>query len=105
MNDRAIARVVHGGGGDYTVHFTTGFVSQLSDLPSNATTHEISDRLKQIADAAQVQFQINRSGRGSPTRPALYPTRAAAAIRSAGLSEQGRPVAAVNHSLVNEVLT
>lgn len=58
--ERAIVRASDGGGGDYTFHFECGPAISLSSLPSNATTHEISDHLKHIAESAQAQFLIER---------------------------------------------
>jgi hypothetical protein len=51
-----IARIVHGGGGDYTFHFVDGSHRATADEPGFDGASEISDRLKQIADAAQIAF-------------------------------------------------
>ncbi len=49
-------RIIHAGGGDYTIHFTNGSTVELSAVADAGRSAEISDRLKQIADAAQIAF-------------------------------------------------
>ena len=55
-----IERIVHAGGGNYTIHFTDGSNKELAAIDDSEQAVEISDRLKQIADAAQIAF-LDRS--------------------------------------------
>lgn len=55
-----IARIIHGGGGGYTFHFADGSHRAIADKAAFHDAGEISDRLKQIADAAQIAF-LDRS--------------------------------------------
>lgn len=50
-----LARIVHGGGSDYTFHFADTVALGISMLP-NGHTAEAIDRLKQIADIAEISF-------------------------------------------------
>jgi hypothetical protein len=51
-----VERVVHCGGGNFIFHFADESYRELATLPDEAGRTEISDRLKQIADAAQIAF-------------------------------------------------
>lgn len=53
-----VVRVVHAGGGNYALHTTSGAVVELADDAPNPSTLEASDRLKQIADAAEMAFRV-----------------------------------------------
>ncbi|HSI35289.1 MAG: hypothetical protein ACAI43_21240 [Phycisphaerae bacterium] len=53
----ALDRVVHGGGGDYSILLTDRSRLNLADSDNAA---EISDRLKRIADLAEIAFRIER---------------------------------------------
>ena len=55
---KQIDRIVHQGGGNFAFHFDNGGSFEMSDAPSNSTTQEVSDRLKQIAEAAEAAFRI-----------------------------------------------
>jgi hypothetical protein len=59
MGGKVISRILHLGGGNYTIHFSDGRCTELADVSSNQTVQEVSDRLKQIADMAQLAFQIS----------------------------------------------
>ena len=51
-----IDRVVHAGGGNYTFHFADGSDKELATIADGSRLIEITDRLKQLADAAQIAF-------------------------------------------------
>ncbi len=51
-----IDRVVHAGGGNYTFHFADGSDKELAAIADGDRLVEITDRLKQLADAAQIAF-------------------------------------------------
>lgn len=51
-----IDRVVHAGGGSYMFHFADGSDKELATIVDGSRLAEITDRLKQLADAAQIAF-------------------------------------------------
>ena len=54
-----VDRVVHGGGGNYSLRLAGGESLQLSDeAPGEQWVPEVFDRLKQIAAVAEVAFNI-----------------------------------------------
>ncbi|HEX4125313.1 MAG TPA: hypothetical protein VHY37_11350 [Tepidisphaeraceae bacterium] len=54
-----IERVVHSGGGNYSLKLASGDVLRLSDgVPDEQWAQEVFDRLKQIADVAEIAFRI-----------------------------------------------
>ena len=55
----ALLKVVHGGGGDYTLHLAGGKFLSLSDEAAHEQwAPEVFDRLKQIALVAEVAFGV-----------------------------------------------
>jgi hypothetical protein len=56
--DKIISRILHAGGGNYTIHFSEGTHTELANESPSNVVHEVSDRLKQIADSAQAAFQM-----------------------------------------------
>jgi hypothetical protein len=63
IGDR-VERIVHGGGGNYTLRLATSQTLRLSDeRPNESWAPEVSDRLKQIAEAAEAAFNISHAGR------------------------------------------
>jgi hypothetical protein len=58
-----VEKVVHSGGGDYTLRLATGQILRLCDEASNESwAPEVFNRLKQIADAAEAAFNISHAG-------------------------------------------
>lgn len=55
-----VAKVVHRGGGDYTLHLVGGKVTTLSE--NAAWAAEVFDRLKQTASVAEAAFQVAHAG-------------------------------------------
>ena len=57
-----VEKVVHGGGGNYTLRLSTGQTLRLSDEASNESwAPEVFDRLKQVAAAAEAAFNISHA--------------------------------------------
>jgi hypothetical protein len=54
---RRIVRIVHQGGGNFAFHFLDGSAIEMADR-ANEVSQEASDRLKQIADAAEMAFRV-----------------------------------------------
>ena len=54
---RRIEKVVHSGGGSYTVWLANGESLELAEA-SGAIAHEVFDRIKQIADTAEAIFRV-----------------------------------------------
>ncbi|HZL33691.1 MAG TPA: hypothetical protein VFC78_00190 [Tepidisphaeraceae bacterium] len=59
-SNQHIVRVVHQGGGNFAVHLLGGAVKEFMDTESNSVGHEVSDRLKQIANVAEIAFRLAR---------------------------------------------
>jgi hypothetical protein len=58
IGDR-LQKVVHGGGGDYSLRLAGGKLVRLSDeAPNGHWAPEVFDRLKQIANAAELAFNV-----------------------------------------------
>jgi hypothetical protein len=51
-----VTKVIHAGGGDYTLHLADGRITALSD--GHAWTMEVFDRLKQVANVAEAAYLI-----------------------------------------------
>jgi hypothetical protein len=51
-----VAKVVHRGGSDYTLHLADGRITTLSE--GHSWTMEVFDRLKQVAMSAEFAFQL-----------------------------------------------
>jgi hypothetical protein len=57
----AVERIVHGGGGDFTLSLADGTTRQLSDPDlDNATTQRIYDGLQYVSQAAENAYRIVR---------------------------------------------
>ena len=61
-----IRRIVHGGGGDFTLHLADGNTVALSAATHDLPVTEVSDRLKQIADAGEVALREERQRHANP---------------------------------------
>jgi hypothetical protein len=67
-----LTRVSHGGGASYTLHLDDMRIVTLADL-KNGTSIQVFDRLKQIAETAEIVFQSasSHASIGYQRRPAV----------------------------------